>query len=64
MKCSILSFLKQKIITEPEDPLDNIASSKNCITSSSVEQKCSFYTDFTNKSRQHCSKELMNKGKI
>lgn len=62
MKCSIFSFPKEKRTTEPEDPLDNTARSKTYINSSSVERKCSFYTDFTNKSKQHYSKELINKG--
>lgn len=42
--------------TEPEDPLDNTARSKTYINSSSLEQKYSFYTDFTNESRQHYSR--------
>lgn len=46
---------------EPEDPLYYTARSKTYINSSSMEQKCSFNTDFTNKSR-HYSKELINKG--
>lgn len=61
-KCSIFSFPIEIRTTEPEDPLDNTARSKISINSGSVEQKCSFYTDLTNKSRQHDSKELINKG--
>lgn len=62
MKCSVFSFPIEIRTKEPEDPLDNTARSKISINSSSVEQKCSSYTDCTNKSRQHYSKELINKG--